>query len=137
MKIPTILSSVFISFCTAVFADFCPFCQQAIVDNQSVFESESFHVLVDYKPRVKGHLLVIPKRHVVKAHELSEKEWCELSMIIPKVIRVFETYLGTNQYVILEKMVQKLSKRFHMFIFTSFPSKIKHGEMYLKLNLRV
>ena len=102
MKNSLILIIAFFSFYTAAFAD-CPFCNQNVIDRQSVFETESYHVLLDYKPRVKGHLLVVPKRHVVKAHELTGQEWNELSQIIPKVFNVFENFLKTDQYIVLEK----------------------------------
>ncbi|MDB2613805.1 HIT family protein [Chlamydiales bacterium] len=80
-----------------------PFCNFEIIENQSVFKTEYFNVLIDYEPNVRGHLLVIPKRHIVKAHELSKKEWEDLSNVIPKIVNVFSKFLHTDQYIILEK----------------------------------
>jgi len=87
----------------AVFADPCPFCTEEIIEDQQVFESAYFHVLVDYRPRVEGHLLVVPKRHVAMAHELTEQEWQELSAVINKIVQVFKDFLDIGQYMILEK----------------------------------
>lgn len=81
----------------------CVFCTQEIVEKQSVFQSTYFHILLDYQPRVEGHLLVVPKRHLVKAHELCQEEWAELSTIIPKIVKGFTECLHTDQYIILEK----------------------------------
>lgn len=81
----------------------CAFCDQKVIGEQVVYEGEQLMVLIDYAPDVKGHLLVIPKRHVVKAHELTKEEWEDMSNIIPKIVNVFKTFLGTDQYVILEK----------------------------------
>ena len=81
----------------------CVFCNQRIMETQSVYEGDHFKVLVDHEPRVRGHLLVVSKRHVSKAHELSSKEWEELSQIVPKVVSVFSEFLHTDQYVVLEK----------------------------------
>lgn len=103
MKTSIFWALLFISFSTSVFGSDCPFCNERIVTEQSAFETEYFHVLVDYMPRVKGHLLVVPKRHVFKAHELTSHEWQELSVVIPKVVAVFNEFLGTDQYMILEK----------------------------------
>lgn len=100
-RIRLILMMIF--FSSAAFADSCPFCSQKVIDNQLVFESENLYVLVDYKPRVKGHLLVVPKRHVVKAHELNGSEWSELGEITSKIFTVFEASLKTDQYMVLEK----------------------------------
>lgn len=98
-------SHLFLFLCLVGFLTtaFCPFCTQKVIDQQTAYETDRLIVLVDYRPLVKGHLIVIPKRHVVKAHELTSEEWSELSIVIPKIVQVFETYIGTNQYTILEK----------------------------------
>ncbi len=102
----------------------CAFCKQEIIENQSVFQSEYFHVLVDYAPRVRGHLLVVPKRHLVKANELSKEEWAELSTVIPKAVEIFSEVLHTDQYIILEKNGPRAFQdvphvHFHLFPVTS------------------
>lgn len=84
-------------------SDACSFCKHKVMTTQSVFETPYFAVLVDHAPIVKGHLLVIPKRHIVKAHELYREEWEELSIIIPKIVNVFLERFNTDQYIILEK----------------------------------
>lgn len=81
----------------------CLFCREQIVNNQSIFEGQFFNVLLDYAPRVRGHLLVIPKRHIVKVQELSKEEWDELYTVITKIAHFFSDCLHTDQYVILEK----------------------------------
>ena len=81
----------------------CIFCNPDIVETQTVYQTEHFNVLPDLEPRVKGHLLVVPKRHIARAHELSKEEWSELSEIIPKTVDVFLKILHTDQYVIIEK----------------------------------
>ncbi len=95
---------IFILGCvTQLNAKTCEFCIPEIIKNQKVFESQYFNVLLDYEPRVPGHLLVIPKRHIFKAHELSQGEWSELGDIIPKITNVCSEFLGTSDYIILEK----------------------------------
>jgi histidine triad (HIT) family protein len=81
----------------------CLFCRPEIIDNETVFQSEHFVILPDREPRVKGHLLVVPKRHIEKAHELTKEEWAGFSFRIPKVVKVFSEYFHTDQYIILEK----------------------------------
>ena len=103
MKSYSILALLFISFSTSAFGNDCPLCDEKIIKQQTVFETEYYVVLVDYMPRMKGHLLVVPKRHVFKAHELTGQEWQDLSVVIPKVVAVFKDFLGTDQYMILEK----------------------------------
>jgi diadenosine tetraphosphate (Ap4A) HIT family hydrolase len=81
----------------------CPFCDPEVIETQVAFESESLRIFVDYAPRVKGHLLIVPKRHVVKAHDLSKQEWEEVALLIPQIVKIFKKYLNTDQYMILEK----------------------------------
>lgn len=81
----------------------CVFCNPEIIQAQSVYSTTHYVVLVDHEPRVKGHLLVVPKRHSARAHELTKEEWEELHLVIPKVVKVFTKVLHTDQYIILEK----------------------------------
>jgi diadenosine tetraphosphate (Ap4A) HIT family hydrolase len=99
------ISFLALSFCAVTIANAksCIFCHPEILERQSVFEGEYFRVLPDSEPRVRGHLLVIPKRHIMKAHELSQEEWAEFSLVIPKAVKVFSEFLNTDQYIILEK----------------------------------
>jgi histidine triad (HIT) family protein len=111
---------VFTLFALQLNATPCAFCNPEIVKKQLVFETESFNILLDYAPQVPGHLLVIPKRHLAKAHELSRDEWSELSDIIPKAVKVFSEFLNTDDYIILEKngrnaFQQVLHVHFHLF----------------------
>lgn len=124
MKVLIISILLTISFSTTAFGNLCPicpFCIDTFIEEQSVFESESFNILVDYMPRVKGQLLVVPKRHVLKAHELTPQEWQELSVIIPKVVAVFNDFLGTDQYIILEKNGPNAFQDFPHVHFHIFP----------------
>lgn len=81
----------------------CILCRSSVIATQSVFESNYHHILLDYAPLVQGHLLIVPKRHVVKAHELTAEEWEELSIIMVKIVDAFKISLNTDQYMVLEK----------------------------------
>jgi histidine triad (HIT) family protein len=81
----------------------CPFCDPKVVEAQSIYENESLYVFVDYAPVVKGHLLITPKRHMMKAHEMTQEEWAALKDAVEKSVTVFQKAYGTDQYLILEK----------------------------------
>jgi len=91
LRFPLVFSLLF--FITEAYAEHCVFCREEVIKNQSVFQGEYFNVLIDYEPRVRGHLLVVPKRHLAKDLELSKEEWAELSIIIPKAVKVFSEVL--------------------------------------------
>lgn len=102
-RISSFIASIllFLSFSFGV--NGCPFCHPEVIAKQRVLEGQFFNVLLDLGPRVFGHLLVTPKRHVLKAQELSKDEWAELGEITGKIARVFSEFLETERYVILEK----------------------------------
>jgi diadenosine tetraphosphate (Ap4A) HIT family hydrolase len=81
----------------------CAFCRQSVVESQCIYENEELRIFADYAPRVKGHLLIVPKRHVAKAHELFREEWIALSDATSKTVKVFQKLFGTDQYIVLEK----------------------------------
>lgn len=89
-------------FCSSGFAS-CHFCNPSILEKQVVFENQYLMVIHDRAPISKGHLLIIPKRHIVKAHELSQEEWGEFNHTLPKIVRIFQTVFNTDQYLILER----------------------------------
>ncbi|MCE5315840.1 MAG: HIT family protein [Parachlamydia sp.] len=112
---------VILFYSTSLAGD-CPFCRQELLEKQTAYENSHWRVLVDYAPRVSGHLLAIPKRHAVKAHELTAEEWSALSEVISKVVIVFQSVFQTRQYMLLEKNGRNAGQsvphvHFHLFPF--------------------
>lgn len=58
----------------------CIFCQLATADQ--IIENEDFYGRYDKYPVSKGHLLIIPKRHVETLFELTEDERTSLFQLI-------------------------------------------------------
>jgi diadenosine tetraphosphate (Ap4A) HIT family hydrolase len=108
-------------------AQACPFCDSAVIERQFLMESDKLVVLLDIAPIVKGHLLIIPKRHVVKAHELTSEEWQELSEIMPRIVMLFKKALDTDQYIILEKNGPKAYQHIPHVHFHLLPIKSQVG----------
>ena|SRR5579872_7472531 len=81
----------------------CPFCNEKIVERQIVFHEHELLVLHDRAPLSKGHLLIVPKRHVANAHELSPQEWKEFASILPRILNIYREAFYTDQYLLLEK----------------------------------
>lgn len=48
------------------------------IDSEIVLESNSFFAIYDIKPRVKGHLLIVPKQHWVTLLDIPNKYGDEL-----------------------------------------------------------
>ncbi len=96
---------LFLSACIQIQA--CPFCRDSVIQSQRVYETEHFHVLIDYEPRVNGHLLAVTKRHIAMIDEMTQEEWSDLYQVVPRIAHVFAHKLGTNHYVVLEKNGKK------------------------------
>lgn len=92
-----------IFFCHFITAEECPFCKPSVLEDQTAFEGTFLRVLVDHAPVSPGHLLLIPKRHIGKAHEMSKEEWGEFSDLINRVVKTFQSRFRTDQYILLEK----------------------------------
>ena len=60
----------------------CIFCKivEGSLPAYKVYEDEYFLAIVDRYPSAKGHVLILPKRHVLDLYELNEKE---AAMLIP------------------------------------------------------
>ncbi len=56
----------------------CPFCNLNSDINRVIYESETVFVILSNPCLTKGHLLVIPKRHIEKPSDLTSKERIEL-----------------------------------------------------------
>ncbi|MGK5595538.1 MAG: HIT family protein [Parachlamydiaceae bacterium] len=74
----------------------CPFCNPSIIQDQEVYRGQYWSILLDFKPVVKGHLLIVPIEHHVTRHEISREAHDELFEIEKKIHCVFQTRFGKD-----------------------------------------
>lgn len=71
-----------------------PFCMKENTDKTIFYDTRHFMVLYDIKPVVPGHILFVPKRHVVDILELSLDElrdfYSTLHHVIPRILTLYE-----------------------------------------------
>jgi histidine triad (HIT) family protein len=69
------------------FVDDCIFCQiaQKKIPSSIVYEDENFVAFLDIRPANKGHVLVIPKKHIEDLLSLSEEQNKELFEVVHRV----------------------------------------------------
>ena len=53
----------------------CVFCEALIEGSRVVFTTQSFFIIYDQYPVNRGHILIIPKRHVPDVFLLDNFEW--------------------------------------------------------------
>lgn len=78
----------------------CAFCKEKI-RNQLIFEGHLVEVLLNYKPLLEGHSLIIPKRHVERFEDLSPEELVEIGEAIQIMHKVFIKAYGVNDYLLV------------------------------------
>jgi len=67
----------------------CLFCR--LIDSvDKEWESEHFYVIFDLSPVTPGHLVIIPKRHIVGFGDLNDIEWRELKRVIDRSVLYIE-----------------------------------------------
>lgn len=58
----------------------CPFCK--ILDSEKLEENKSFILILSRAPYTKDHLLLIPKRHVLKMENIKNKERLDFEKLL-------------------------------------------------------
>ncbi len=79
----------------------CIFCNIASgqIPSATVYEDEDFRCILDIAPAVKGHILVIPKKHIANIYELPEELAGKMLSLVSKVAiaqRITLACDGTN-----------------------------------------
>lgn len=81
----------------------CVFCNRRILDYQKVYEDDLALVLYTHKPITPCHFLIIPKRHITRFEELSEKEISKVFEVIKKADIAASKVFNTSSYLLLQK----------------------------------
>lgn len=84
-------------------SSYCPFCDEKVINYQKYFEDENIIGLCSYKPLLKGHSLIIPKRHVERFEDLNEIEMKKTFELIKKTNLAVQKILNTNNYILIQK----------------------------------
>lgn len=72
----------------------CPFCDENVIKNQTIIESEHCLVLQNIRPANFGQCLVVPKRHVLNIRELNQEELFDLLITVQKMSVILKEKLN-------------------------------------------
>jgi histidine triad (HIT) family protein len=82
---------------------YCAFCDNEIITRQKYYEDDQTVVLYTHKPVLKGHSLIIPKRHVERCEDLTESEITAMHNAMKKVHSAASSLFNTSAYLIFQK----------------------------------
>ena len=82
----------------------CVFCSETTLNIEKFYEDENFVAIYNIRPVVKGHCLVIPKRHIESMLELNERERMDFISFSNKAIFIALKYANAND---LDFLLQK------------------------------
>lgn len=78
----------------------CDFCDPKVHKKQECkkLQGKFWRVLTNKHPYIDGNLMIIPKRHIVKIHEINNEEWNELHEMIKKTQIVLGKIFQTKSF---------------------------------------
>ncbi|MEM4396534.1 MAG: HIT family protein [Candidatus Woesearchaeota archaeon] len=97
----------------------CIFCGIAnnTVQSFKVLQASEFVAVLDINPASRGHLMLIPKRHVARFEELNEIELKELSYLIEYLTKKMKDVLKCTGFQIYNAIGQLAGQRIdHLLI---------------------
>ena len=115
----------------------CIFCKIAKkeIPCTKIHENENFLVFLDIKPVSDGHLLIIPKKHIIWMQEADDETVAEIFKLTKKIMLALKKSLGCDY--VQESVVGNEIPHFHIHLipryngdhFRNFPTReYKEGE---------
>lgn len=82
----------------------CIFCKIAAgeIPSKTLYEDESFRVILDISPASKGHAIILPKNHAANLYELSDEDASKIFVIAKKVATVMQDILHCDGLNVLQ-----------------------------------
>lgn len=120
---------IFSIFSLAVLAEEnCPFCNEEIIKNQSVYRDKKAYILYNHKPAVPGHVMVIPNRHIESIIELNDEELIEIRNLTKKSAIAINKIYNIENYMVIQKNGSKSGRSIEHIHFHILPieSDYKH-----------
>lgn len=99
----------------------CIFCRiiAGEIPSATVYEDEDFKVILDISPAVKGHMVILPKKHAANLFELEEEIASKALLIAKKVAAAVKEELNCDGINLLQNNGEAAGQtvfHFHMHI---------------------
>lgn len=97
----------------------CIFCKiiKGDIPSYTLYEDEIVKVFLDIKPDSNGHILIIPKRHILDLNEADDTTLSHIMNIAKKYRLILEEKLGADGLTLIQNngMIQDI-KHFHLHL---------------------
>ncbi len=82
----------------------CIFCKIANgeIPSKTLYEDDSFRVILDISPASKGHAIILPKNHAANLYELPDEDASKIMLVAKKVATVLKDVLHCDGMNILQ-----------------------------------
>ena len=82
----------------------CIFCKIANgeIPSKTLYEDDSFRVILDISPASKGHAIILPKNHAANLYELPDEDATKIMLVAKKVATVLKDVLHCDGMNILQ-----------------------------------
>ncbi len=116
----------------------CLFCKiiKKEVDSNIVYEDESCIVIMDKFPDSPGHVLIIPKKHIIDLMDMNKNICIHLNEIVKNMVSLVMNKLQPDGIsVIVNYGSTQMIKHYHIHIIPKYDKKLNlsNEEVYNKL----
>ena len=107
----------------------CIFCKiiKGDIPSFTVYEDDTFKVILDRFPAAPGHALIIPKEHAADMFELPEETATKLYPLAQKLGAKIKEAMGAEGMNILQNNGEVASQSVHHFHLHMIPRKARDG----------
>ncbi len=111
----------------------CPFCRESTVEGQAVYQGTHLMVLANWTPVLPGHLMIIPRRHVVRVSELNPEELVEFGDVVGRIQEAFQRVYGSSDMLLCAQDGVKAGQTVYHMHFHAIPRPEQNVFTKLKL----
>ena len=109
----------------------CIFCKIAAgeIPSNTIYEDDSFRVILDLGPATKGHALVLPKNHYADLFEIPEDVLADVAMVAKKVAGTMKEKLSCDGLNLVQNNGEAAGQtvmHFHLHIIPRYANDGQH-----------
>ena len=84
--------------------DNCIFCKIAagLIPSKTIYEDDSFRVILDLGPATRGHALILPKDHYANLFELPDEKCAEVMKLAKKLGKQMKDKLNADGFNLVQ-----------------------------------